>query len=63
MPSIMPTGMLSFPAEYGQQARFLLVVQQNQPDGSSAIVFPTIAAVSSGDVPSPRCERRARAGR
>ena len=63
MPSIMPTGILSFPAEYGQQARFLLVVQQNQPDGSSAIVFPTIAAVSSGEVPSPRCERRAQAGR
>ena len=63
MPSIMPTGMLSFPAEYGQHARFLLVVQQNQPDGSHAIVFPTIAAVSPGEVPSPRCEQRARAGR
>jgi branched-chain amino acid transport system substrate-binding protein len=63
MPSIMPSGMLSFPAAYGQQARFLLVVQQNQPDGSTAIVFPTIAAVSSGEVPSPRCEKRERAGR
>jgi branched-chain amino acid transport system substrate-binding protein len=63
MPSIMPSGTLSFPAGHGQQARFLLVVQQNQPDGTPAIVFPTIAAVSPGKVPSPRCEPRARLGR
>ena len=63
MPSIMPSGMLSFPAAYGQQAHYLFVVQQNQPDGSTAIVYPNIAAVSTAEVPSPRCERRERVAR
>jgi branched-chain amino acid transport system substrate-binding protein len=63
MPSIMPSGLLSFPAEYGQQARFLLIVAQNQPDGSAGIVYPTIAATTPGEVPNPRCEKPARAGR
>jgi branched-chain amino acid transport system substrate-binding protein len=62
MPSIMPSGMLSFPAEYGQQARFLYVIEQNQPDGSPGIVYPTIAATTAGEVPNPRCGKRALAG-
>jgi len=62
MPSIMPSGLLSFPAEYGQQARFLYVVEQTQPDGKPGIVCPIIAATTAGDVPNPRCEKGGRAG-
>ena len=37
-----------------QQARFLLVVQQNQPDGKSPIVYPIDVATAPGS-PNPKC--------
>jgi len=53
--SILPGGHLSFPAGSGQQALYPFVVQQNQPDGTSPIVWPKDAATSAGVVPNPAC--------
>lgn len=56
MPSILPGGTLSFPASTGGQASYPFVVQQNQPDGSSPIVFPADLATGKGVAPNPRCK-------
>lgn len=56
MPSILPGGKLSFPAESGQQASYPFVVQQNQPDGTSPIVFPADLATGKGTAPNPNCK-------
>jgi branched-chain amino acid transport system substrate-binding protein len=53
--SILPGGRLSFPAASGQQAIYPFVVQQNQPDGSSPIVWPKESAKSPG-APNPDCK-------
>ena len=53
--SILPGGRLTFPAETGQQATYPFVVQQNQPDGSSPIVWPRQAARAEGS-PNPACK-------
>ena len=55
MESIVPGGYLTFPKEYGYQARYLFLVQQNQPDGTSPIVYPKIAATSEGSPANPNC--------
>jgi branched-chain amino acid transport system substrate-binding protein len=55
MDSILPSSTLTFPEQYGRQAQYLFVVQQNMPDGSSPIVYPKIAAVKEGISPNPRC--------
>jgi branched-chain amino acid transport system substrate-binding protein len=55
--SILPGGFLAFPEQYGRQAQYLFVVQQNMPDGSSPVVYPRIAAVSEGVAPNPRCPK------
>ena len=47
MESILPGGRLSF---LNGQAHYPFVVQQNQPDGSSAIVYPVEVAQAAGDV-------------
>src|SRR5581483_1456142 len=44
MPSVLPGGELTFPAEFGQQSHAPFVVQQNLPDGSSPIVAPPDSA-------------------
>ncbi len=54
--SILPGGKLSFPAASGQQAIYPFVVQQNQPDGSSPIVWPKESARSPGVAPNPECK-------
>jgi branched-chain amino acid transport system substrate-binding protein len=54
--TILPVTELTFPADYGQQAHYQFVVQQNQPDGSSPIIFPSSVARSAGTV-NPRCPR------
>jgi branched-chain amino acid transport system substrate-binding protein len=54
--SIMPGGKLSFPASSGQQAIYPFVVQQNQPDGTSPIVWPKDAASTPGVAPNPDCK-------
>jgi len=55
IPSILPGGELSFPAEFGQQSHAPFVVQQNQPDGSSPIVYPDSVATGKGVAPNPNC--------
>jgi branched-chain amino acid transport system substrate-binding protein len=55
--SLLPGGTLEFPAAYGQQAQNAFVVQQNQPDGSSPIVFPKDVAGAPGVAANPRCAR------
>jgi branched-chain amino acid transport system substrate-binding protein len=59
MESILPGGYLTFPEEYGYQARYLFVVQQNMPDGSSPIIYPKIAQVQEGVAVNPRCSATA----
>jgi branched-chain amino acid transport system substrate-binding protein len=54
--SILPGGKLSFPASSGQQAIYPFVVQQNQPDGSSPIVWPKESASTPGVAPNPDCK-------
>jgi branched-chain amino acid transport system substrate-binding protein len=55
--SILPGGQLTFPADKGQQVQNPFVVQQNQPDGSSPIVFPASVATGKGVAPNPRCAK------
>ena len=55
--SILPGGKLSFGKEHGQQAQYAFVVQQNQPDGSSPIVWPKAVASSPGIAPNPACAK------
>lgn len=56
MPSILPGGTLEFPAQAGQQASYPFVVQQNQPDGTSPIVYPASLANGTGVAPNPNCK-------
>ncbi len=53
--SILPEGKLSFPSAQGQQAHYAFVVQQNQPDGTSPIVWPKAVANAPGVAPNPDC--------
>lgn len=55
--SILPGGRVSFPADKGQQAQNPFVVQQNEPDGTSPIVFPQNVALARGVAPNPRCPK------
>ena len=55
--SILPGGHLEFPKDKGQQAQNPFVVQQNQPDGASPIVFPLNLAVAPGVAPNPACAK------
>ena len=53
MESILPGGRLMFGPD--QQAIYPFVVQQNQPDGTSPIIFPNDVAESPGIPVNPRC--------
>jgi branched-chain amino acid transport system substrate-binding protein len=55
IPSILPGGELTFPAEFGQQSHAPFVVQQNQPDGSAPIIAPADSATGKGTAPNPNC--------
>src|SRR6266849_8569210 len=57
LPSLLPGGELTFPAEFGQQSHAPFVVQQNQPDGSAPIIAPADAATGKGVAPNPKCGR------
>lgn len=61
LPSLVPSGMLSFAGRQIHQASYLSVVQQNLPDGTSPVVYPPIAAASLGVAPNPRCPTSAAA--
>jgi branched-chain amino acid transport system substrate-binding protein len=54
--SILPGGKLSFPKDKGGQASYRFVVQQNLPDGTSPIVYPTDVATGQGVAPNPSCK-------
>jgi branched-chain amino acid transport system substrate-binding protein len=56
IPSILAGGQLRFLADKGQQAHNPFIVQQNQPDGTSPIVFPKEVATREGVAPNPRCK-------
>ena len=63
MESLLPGGFLAFPEQYGGQAQYLFVVQQNLPDGSAPVVYPRIAAVKDGIAPNPLCAGSTLAGK
>ncbi len=56
-PSLLPGGTAEFKAEVGQQVQNSFVVQQNQPDGTSPIIFPKDVATGTGIGANPRCAR------
>lgn len=56
MPSILPGGELSFPADHGGQAQYPFVMQQNLPDGTQPIIFPADVATGKGVAPNPNCK-------
>lgn len=58
LPSLNPSGTLTFPKEFGRQSHNPFVVQQNMPDGSSPIVYPDTVATGTGIAPNPRCAKR-----
>jgi len=57
IPSILPGGELTFPAEFGQQSHAPFVVQQNQPDGTAPIIAPVDSATGKGTAPNPNCAK------
>ncbi len=56
IPSLLPGGELTFPAEFGQQSHAPFVVQENMPDGSSPIIAPEDSATGKGIAPNPNCK-------
>ena len=57
MPSLLPGGTVEFKAEFGQQVQNPFVVQQNQPDGTSPIIYPKDVASAPGVAANPRCAK------
>jgi branched-chain amino acid transport system substrate-binding protein len=56
IPSLLPGGELTFPAQFGQQCHAPFVVQQNLPDGTSPIIAPPDSATGKGVAPNPSCK-------
>jgi branched-chain amino acid transport system substrate-binding protein len=56
-PSLLPGGTAEFKPEFGHQVQNPFVVQQNQKDGSSPIIFPKDAATGTGTAANPRCAK------
>jgi len=54
MDSILPGGRLVFGAD--QQATYPYVVQQNQPDGSTPMIYPNDVAETPGVASNPKCK-------
>jgi branched-chain amino acid transport system substrate-binding protein len=57
VPSLLPGGELTLPAEFGQQSHAPFVVQQNMPDGSAPIIAPPDSATAKGIAPNPNCPK------
>lgn len=57
MPSLLPGGSLELKPEFGQQVQNAFVVQQNQQDGTSPIIFPKESATGTGVGANPRCAK------
>ena len=58
--TILPGGRTRF---NGHQAQYPFVVQQNQPDGSSPIVYPLELAQTKGTAVNPKCVSKALSAR
>lgn len=56
-PSLLPGGTLEFRSESGNQVQNPFVVQQNQRDGTTPIIFPKDAATGVGTGANPRCPK------
>jgi branched-chain amino acid transport system substrate-binding protein len=54
--SLLPGGVLEFPAATGGQMQASFVVQQNMPDGTSPLIFPKDVASAAGIAPNPHCK-------
>jgi branched-chain amino acid transport system substrate-binding protein len=54
--SLLPGGFLRFAPANGQQAIYPFVVQQNQEDGTSPIVWPKDSASTPGIAVNPACK-------
>ena len=54
--SLLPGGVLEFPAATGGQMQASFVVQQNMPEGGSPIIFPKDVASAAGIAPNPQCK-------
>jgi branched-chain amino acid transport system substrate-binding protein len=53
--SLLPGGMLEFPAAAGQQIQTPFIVQQNMPEGGAPIVYPKDVSTVAGIAPNPHC--------
>jgi branched-chain amino acid transport system substrate-binding protein len=56
-PSLLPGGSVEFKPEFGGQVQNAFVVQQNQPDGTSPIIYPKDSATGTGTGANPRCAK------
>ena len=57
LPSMLPGGTVEFRPEVGNQVQNPFVVQQNQRDGSSPIIFPADVATGTGTAANPKCAK------
>src|SRR5512138_3415384 len=57
LPSLLPGGTVEFKPEFGNQVQNPFVVQQNQKDGKSPIIYPKDAATGTGTAPNPKCPK------
>jgi branched-chain amino acid transport system substrate-binding protein len=55
--SLLPGGAVEFKADFGQQVQNPFVLQQNQPDGTSPIIYPHDVASAPGTAVNPRCAK------
>ncbi|HET8538861.1 MAG TPA: amino acid ABC transporter substrate-binding protein [Anaeromyxobacter sp.] len=56
-PSLLPGGSVEFKPDSGNQVQNAFVVQQNQPDGTSPIIYPKDAATGTGTGANPKCAK------
>jgi branched-chain amino acid transport system substrate-binding protein len=56
-PSLLPGGSVEFKQDFGGQVQNPFVVQQNQPDGTSPIIYPKDSATGTGTGANPRCAK------
>jgi branched-chain amino acid transport system substrate-binding protein len=56
-PSLLPGGSVEFKQDFGGQVQNPFVVQQNQPDGTSPIIYPKDSATGTGTGANPKCAK------
>jgi branched-chain amino acid transport system substrate-binding protein len=57
MESLLPGGTVEFKPEFGGQVQNPFVLQQNQPDGTSPIIYPKDVAGAPGVGANPKCAK------